>query len=398
MKKIFIVFVVLASSAGIGLGLGWVADRYLIPEPVKYGAAKKSPAPSPTAAAEKFVWGVQGGAFVLNTLADPYQPENVKKQIKSVKDLGANLIRANLELKKSESGAPFSLTPRQEINDDFISRVSSSGLDILLVIDPDVPSTIGKVNYEKSGYDLASYAARRYKGKVKYYQIVNEVSGTIVKPEKYDGATFEGENGIHYSVERYRATLGWIKGMSRGIRENDPGAKILLSGHWILYDIFGKLIQDGADFDLIGWAYYSPDGDDPTRREFNNGDYMNLAEKLARYGKPLWIVEANSDHGSYFDGTKTPAQGEKEQAAYIKTLAENVCNSGYFRGFIFFTLTDNPTADEAGNEQDAHMGLVEVKKEGNKNKITREKPAFSAYRKIIAENPSPKNHSTNNSM
>jgi|GEM_PF-995855 len=375
MKKFFIAILVLALAAGVGIGFGTI---------IKNRNKNKNTAPQEQKSDYKseFIWGAQGGAFVLNRLDDPYKPENVDKQIEFAKKLGINLIRANLEISKKDS--PFEITPLEKANDDFINRVADAKLQILLVLDPDIPKTVGKANYEEEGYKLGSYAAKHYKGKVKYYQIANEVTGTIVKPAEDNGKTFNGNYGVQYSQARYDAVLGWVKGMSRGIRENDTDAKIVLCGHWILYDVIQKLISDGVDFDILGWSWYSTDGDDVTRREYNWGDHMNLAEKLYSIKKDVWIVETNYDHGSFGNGKISSSEGEKKQAEFIGKFANNVYNSGYFKGFIVFTLFDNPINAEIAAEREAHWGLVEVKKINGDIKVTREKPAFNTYKKFIS--------------
>jgi len=288
----------------------------------------------------------------------------------------------------NETLSPFKLDYPEAQNDDYINKLTSQGVDVLLVLDPNIPATLGKVNYEDEGYKLASYAAKRYQGKVKYYQIANEVSGTVVKKDGDKGPFFKDDLGMEYDSNKYKVTLGWIKGMSRGIRENDSSAKILLSGHWILYGVFNNLVRDGADFDIIGWAYYSSDGDDPTKREYNYGNYMNLAEKLSQFKRDLWIVEANRAGGSYDKNAKTSSpSAEEEQANYLESLLKNVYNSGYFKGFIVFTLFDSPTAEELGYPQDAYLGLAEVKKTGSDNRIQKYKRAFYVFRDFINSHP-----------
>jgi len=369
MKKILIAILVLALAAGIGIGVGKIIKN-------------KQKAKTSDLHKNEFVWGVQGGVYALNRLNDNYRPDNVEKQLKYIKELGVNLVRANLEM--NETLSPFKLDYPEAQNDDYINKLTNQGVDVLLVLDPNIPATVGKANYEEEGYKLGSYAAKHYKGKVKYYQIANEVTGTIVKPPDDHGKTFAGNYGVEYSQARYDATLGWIKGMSRGIRDNDPNAKIVLCGHWILYDVIQKLISDGADFDILGWSWYSPDGEDVTSREYNWGDHMNLAQKLYDLGKPLWIAETNYDHGSYGDGKISTAEGEAKQAEFIKKFADNVYSSGYFSGFIVFSLLDNPTNAEVDAEREAHWGLVEAKKINGEIQVTREKPAFGVYRDFIS--------------
>lgn len=375
MKQWGLTLLVIAFSLIAGTGLAiYLLNRE---EANTQGAhSNMKPTISTVAQKDRFVWGVQGGAYMLNQKVDTYHSENVNLQIEKTKELGAGLIRANLEISKDYK--PFTISYADKDNDDFVNRVTEQNLDLLLVLDPDIPGSIGIADYYQEGYKLGSHAAGRYTGKVKYYQLANEVSGTIVKPENYKGETFKGENNIEYSKERYDATLAWIKGMAAGVRANDHDAKLLVSGHWILYDIIGKLISDGADFDIIGWAWYSSDGEDITNREYNYGQHFNLAEKLSSYKKDLWIVEANRSGGSYGDN------GEQDQAQFFTKTLSNLYSSKYFKGFIEFTLFDNRLAEKP---QDGHFGLTEVEFVNGKNKVRRDKPAFGAYQTFIKTHP-----------
>jgi hypothetical protein len=344
-----------------------------------------TPSPVPTITRTTgFIWGAQGGAYVLNNIKDTYHKENVDLQISKAKELGLNLLRANLEITTNES--PYTLTFNDSDNDDFINRVSKSRLDLLLVLDPDITKTVGKTDYYKEGYRMGSYAAKRYKGKIKYYQIANEISGTIVKKPETQGELIKGANNIEYSKEMYDVTLNWLKGMSKGIRENDPNAKIVLSGHWILYDIFPMLIKDGADFDILGWSWYSEDGTDPTSREYNYGDHFNLAKKLKDIKKDVWIVETNSSGGSKGKNLSL-AEGAQAQADFFGKFLPKIYSSGYFNGLIVYTLFDNPNSALVGNEADSHFGLVGAEISGGKVAPTVEKPAFETLKKFIQSHP-----------
>lgn len=338
---------------------------------------------SPKTKDSQYVFGVQCGAFNLNKKDEGYNEENTKKKIDKLKELGVNTVRANLEIKTSE---PYAITPLDDVNDRYINALTENGFDVLLVIDPDIPSTINKANYEKEGYNIASYVTERYKGKIKYYQLANEVSGSTVKPSdpNFNGTTFKDDFGLEYSKERYEAVLGWTKGMSRAIREKDSSAKIVLSGHWVLYEVIDRLQKDGVDFDILGWAWYENDGDDTTKRESPDGkSTINLAEELFKFGKPLWIIESNLGDGTYPQNGESKKEIEKKQAEFIKSFVPKTLSNGFFSGFFFFTLFDDPVAGEIRSEREGHWGLVEVKKIGEKNQITGNKPGFDAYKKVI---------------
>ena len=381
MKKIAIALIVLSFAVPVGLIVGKYFSNLKEKEVAEEISQNYKTNPGTSG---KFVWGVQGGAYYLNSVGGSYNPQNVEAQLKAAQESGINLIRANLEIVTDK--VPFIIEYNDADNDDFINRVTSKGFDLLLVLDPNVPQTVGLAQYQQEEYKLGSYAAKRYKGKVKYYQAANEVSGTSARLPEDKGQSFKDSLGNEYDLERYNAVLAWVKGISQGIRENDPSAQIVVSGHYILYPLVERMVREGADFDILGWAFYSQDGSNVTRREYNYGNYMNLAERLYKIKKNLWIIEANYEKGSYDKNKGSTSETEKRQAEYIKTLAENVYKSGYFKGFLVYTLLDNPTNADLGNPQDAHLGLVEVKKRDGLNKITKYKEAFFAYRDFIRLN------------
>lgn len=366
MKKAIIVFLVLALAVFVGVYSGKLI--------------KKS-----TPDQDRYVFGVQCGAFTLNKQFESYSSTNTDKKIAKLKELGVNTVRANFEMLVND---PFSITPYDDLNDRYITALTDNKFDVLLVIDPNIPATVGKVDYEKEGYSIGSYVAKRYKGKIKYYQLANEVTGTAVKPSdsNFKGETYQDDFGIQYSTERYEAVRGWVRGMSKAIREQDSSAQIVLSGHWVLYDVIDRLIKDGVDFDILGWAWYANDGNDVTKRETPDGkSTINLATELAKFNKKLWVIESNLADGTYPKDGKTANRLEKEQAEFIRSFVPAVLNGGYFSGYFFFTLFDDPIAGEVASEREAHWGLVEVKKSGDDIKITRNKPGFDAYKKVIRE-------------
>ncbi len=368
--KIFIVVLVICTAGVVGAYIGLRATER--------NDAKSVVEPEPEK--NQFAWGVNTSAFQI----DNYNQETAQKQIDIIKDLGVNTVRVFLERKIELD--PYSVQYYDDANDDFIDKLNSAGVDVVLIIDGDIIGTAGKTQYdqEQLGYEMASRAAIRYKGKVKYYQIANEVTGTTVKPSdpEFKDATFKGETGLEYSIDRYDSALKWLKGMSKGIRENDPDAKIIVSGHWVLHDVIKKMIDDGLDFDILGWAWYSEDGLDINKRSFNDQN-INLFQILNDIGKPVWIIESNQHQGSYGEGDLK--KGEKDQSEFIRNFINLNYEKGLFDGYIVYTLFDAPTfADKNRKEQDAHWGLVAVDKDGNNHPVFHKKEAFYTYKTIIA--------------
>lgn len=365
-KVLIAVFVIcVAIVAGVYVGLRRSADD------------TKDSEVAATPKNNQFTWGVNTSIYQT----DGYTKETAQKQIDIIKKLGVNTVRVTYE--RSIELKPFSINYSDKHNDDFINRLNSAGLNIVLIIDGDIIGTAGsEIDQEKEGYKLGQHVASRYKGKVKYYQIGNEITGTTVKPSdpEFEGETFEGKLGLSYSTSRYESALGWLKGMSRAIREYDPDAQIVVSGHWVLYDVIEKMMDEGLDFDILGWAWYSEDGLDITKRD-HQGQNINLFEILNSFGKKVWVIESNQHRGSYGDGDLS--KGELEQSEFIRDFLSYNYEKKLFTGYFVYTLFDNPAFADKQNGQDAHWGLVAVSKSATGSPIFTKKKAFGTYQKLI---------------
>lgn len=331
----------------------------------------------PNTVNREFVWGISAPVYQPNGYSD----QTAEKEIRLLDELGVSAVRVFLE--RSVSLNPLTFSFDEVANDGFIKKLNQHNKDVLLILDGDIINSIDIPNfdYESAGYKLGSYAAKRYKGQVKYYQLANELTGTIVKPSdpNFDGATFDGEYGLKYSIDRYKATLGWTKGIAKGIKDGDPNAKTVVTGHWILYDIITKVMKDGLDFDVLGWAWYSADGRSISTREIDGREPIDLAKKLEELGKPVWIIESNYDHGSY-DKLTNDGSNESKQADYIYKTAKDIYDNGLLNGYFVYTLFD-----DLGNKDimSRYWGICgyKVKNDGTYEPI--KKAAFDKYKEVI---------------
>jgi hypothetical protein len=367
MKKVIFCVVAIALALGSGLVVAHFIQN------------KNVSADTTTAAKDNgdFAWGIHLPLYLKD-----YNSKNAQKELNLVDELGANTVRFNLATTVKLD--PFSASYDEKSNDDFISQASEHGKDICLIIDGDIigSTQVKGFDYEAAGYQMGAYAAKRYKGTVKYYQLANEVTGTIVKPDdpNFNGPVFDGLYGLQYSTDRYNAVLGWLKGMQAGVRDNDPNAKIVITGHWILYDVIAKLHQDGINFDILGWAWYSADGDDMTKRDIGQGKTINLVDKLAEFGKPIWIIELNTARGSYNNGQLVA--GEQMQANWIKKSVQNLLKNKQITGIFFFTLVDAPYA----TAEEAHWGMAQVGYDSTGQVQFTKKKVFDVFKDLIKKN------------
>lgn len=328
-----------------------------------FGEAVKSPEKS------AYNWGVVIRPFALSTPDKPsIRIETTYKQIDEqfdlIKKLGANSIRVGVE-------------KNNKVSDYIIEKAQENDLKVLFGLDEEINFNNPGEDLYQRGYNFAYSFASRYKGKIQYYQLLNEISGTAVRRNEDEGETLPNRYNLKYDKERYQNLSKYLKGLSDGVKAGDPKAQRLISAHWVLIDIFNYLIADKVNFEIIGWDWYSDMGDDISNRKIDEGGNFNLAEEASKMGKKLWIVEANIEGGSFGDK-------EKEQADYIKDFALKTYLSGKTEGFFVHTLTDM-AADQ--DKTIGHLGLVKVEKnESGQWEFGQLKSAFLEYQKIIRDN------------
>lgn len=313
-----------------------------------------------------FIWGVNMGAFGLNNLADPYQPDNVDRQIELLKQLGVKAVRLNLEIDKNLP----SPSPRDQVNDDVINRLYQAGLKILLIVEDPFQDFFRFAN-QQNGWAWGYRIASRYQGKVYAYQLANEVSGMVIKPNH------SGRTMTDYDRQKYQSLKNWLTGLATGIGDADPGVRRVVTAHWVATAIIDQLITDGVPFEVVGWNWFSDMGNDPLNKTFEDGTIINLPEHFGSTGKEFWFTELNRSHGSVGNS------GESQQADYLKLAIDNIKQSARVGGIFVYTLADEPLAPKI---DDRHWGLVTV----NQNTAGRLvfgdlKLAFIKYQAIISQ-------------
>ena len=157
----------------------------------------------------------------------------------------------------------------------------------------------------------AGTVAKRFKGRVKYYKVNNEMhvqsqkSGSLTLnglPNGTDKSHFwmstdteplpEGRRYLDVMVSSAILTI-------KEIRAEDPDAKVLIDGGGISYGMldyaFEEFAKAGVDIDLIGWHWYSDSEGRRTGWHPSVSDGLNSVAKYLydRYGKEIIIDEYN---------------------------------------------------------------------------------------------------------
>lgn len=222
----------------------------------------------------------------------------------------------------------------------------------------------------KDGYERGFEIARRFKGKVRYYQISNEIGSNAIKPS-WPGDTIES-----YDRAKYEQVLAWGKGASDGVRAADPDAKRVFTGNWITYGFFDEAIKDGLEFEVLGWDWYGgADGNYDLSKVNANNTTLDLGAKLKSFGKELWITEAGAEEGSL--------HGEERQARAIKDFATYVAQSKVFNGFFPFRLHDESHKFGTNEEK---LGFINLqRREDGTFELAQPKQAFHTYKALIEQ-------------
>lgn len=339
MKKTFYVIgiLVLVLIAGVGIWLG-----------VRAGSGK-----SINPFAKDFLWGVVTRPSGLGR----YHISVWNKQLDTAEKLGVDYLRITWD-----AGAPDAV----KFHKGVFEAVWGKGMEVFLVVEP---VNFDKLtNPEQEGYDLASNISKNFKGKIKYYQLLNEVASTVLI-----GGQYSGENRSDYNSAKYQKAKKWITGASRAIRENDSSAKIVLTDQWTHYAFFDMLKEDGVDYDYLGWNWFSDMGflGDKTVK-----DGTLLFDKLKSFDKPIILTEVN------YRPNNITGQPEDKQADFIARMANWAWeNNNDIKGFFVHELTDITNTPKKKVE---YYGIVNAQKTETGAYIPGDpKKAYYIYQEII---------------
>lgn len=291
-----------------------------------------------------FIWGVNGHSKKQGS----YPASQLDNQLQKAADLGISHYRVDVEPSLAANGS-YDWT----YMDQVINTAYNKGLKIYLVIYAKLTFTPAVL--EQYGQDIAA----RYKGKIAYYQIGNEIDNDCILGSQYDGS-----QASHYNRAVYEAMRDKLIALGRGVRTGDPDAKRVINMCYRHTAFLEMLLADGVEWEVNGLDWYS-----------NMGDMTFTLNKLQSYPQPeILVAECNT-----FQGTLTWT--EQAQAEYIvKTANQFYYNApSKVKGFFVYELLDEP--DRSSGEQ--HYGLVH----SSGGIIGAEKPAYGAYQAVIANKP-----------
>lgn len=314
---------------------------------------------------EPFQWGV---TMRPNSLGN-YQPESWQKQIKRALTLGAGWARIGWDY---ENADPF------KRNDEVINALTTNGVRTLLVIEQD-PKQEGKVDNYKDGYDDGFKIADHYKGKIKFYQMINEGGAQSIK-----GPTMNGQTADQYDEEKYKVVSEYLKGLSDGIAKADPEAWRIVSISYTHTGYLDKLVTDNIQFDMIGIDWYDWMG---PIAEKKMDDGQMFTDKLKSYNKPLNFMEINAvPSGATKNSKSKKIVDEEKQSDFISETAQWACkNQDYVKGLYVLELIDNVNNP---NDNAEYFGIIPGKRvEGGAYVPGEPRKAYYTYQNVIKTCP-----------
>ena len=304
-----------------------------------------------------FQWGVTMRPYATGT----YTSASWKKQIAQANKLGVGWARITWDYNGSAVAK----------NTGIINALRSKKINVVLVIEHNPNG--GDNDLYKQGYNDGKNISKALKGKVKYYQMMNEGGAQSLK-----SPTSNGQTKTDYNVNEYNKVRDYMKGLSDGISAGDTSAKKIVTISWTHVGFLDRLVSDGVKFDMIGIDWYDWMGSFGDSK-ISGGRY--LYDKLRDYGKPLTFMEVaampSAPNGSK---AKTNVNTTNQTNFTIQTAQWAWDHRDSVKGFYAFELVDNANNPSAYKD---YYGLVQGIKSGTTGALGKIRPVFTAYQKFI---------------
>lgn len=319
------------------------------------GAAAALSAPMARAAPADLVWGVNGHPFTA------YPGISFADQLDLVRDLGMTSYRVN----GAEPDTLETLLPLAEARGITLLPIIEAPLDM---------KTEPLKEIRAQCYERGRRMARHFRGRIPAWELGNELENfAIIQPcemndagEKYpcEWGPAGGVDRLEYVGARWARVSAVLSGLSRGVAAGDRKAlRAMGTAGWGHLGAFDRMAEDRIAWDITVWHDYQ-------------GVTEPYLDKLAGFGKPIWITEFNARAG----GEASPEENARalvERIAYYRRMRERYRVEAAHVYELF---------DEVywGDTFEARMGLYGlVPGEGGSWRIGAPKPAADAVRTAI---------------
>jgi hypothetical protein len=311
-----------------------------------------------TPAHADLIWGANGHPFTAYP-GIPYE-----RQLDLVRDLGMTSYRVNIS---SLDHIPLLAS--------LIALGKERGVTILPLLTP--PVSLEKDAAETLYQQARAFATKLitpFKDDIKVWELGNELENfAIIQPCEMqdDGVQYNcawgpagGVGPLEYFGPRWAKVSAVLKGLSDGAKAVDPTIrKAIGTAGWGHIGAFERMRQDGIEWDISVWHFY---GEDP---EWG-------IERVAAFGKPIWVTEFNHPLGSQKSAVEQAA-GLRQIMARFRALQDKYRVEA---AHIYELLDETYWAPS----YEAFMGLVYLDKDEKGEWTTAgRKPAYCVARSLL---------------
>lgn len=282
---------------------------------------------------ENFVFGVTGHCRSYPS----YPVTQLEEQIRLAASLGSKVYRFNFNPKKEENYLYL---------DSVLTLCEAYGMEMMLVLD----ELKGLTPNDLKNYHTA--IAKRFKGRIAYYQVYNETDVYCLKND--DGSLYknpapDGRSLTDYNPAHVKECVEKMKLSCEAIHAADPAAKLVINfSDWHI-GLLEEYVKQGVKFDIVGIDWYS------------NSDRSKLEEKM------LPLLESTFPRHKFMIcecnlWMNDKEHTEEEQAAWLEDFTVRLYKNtdSRFLGIIYYELLDEPhiaaSSDKYNGE--AFFGLV----------------------------------------
>ena len=285
----------------------------------------------------RVVFGVNGHPLVKNTYELSFE-----NQIFLLKRIGFKTYRVNVSpANSSQSQQLAALAQIAERNNIQILPV--------IAIKPD------RFSSEDEAYNtskkLTFKLASQFVGHIPVWELGNELDRICINRET------EGTSPSDYDTEKYNIIRGVIRGMLDGLHEASPSFQSMVDTsrivpNYVNSGFLERLIQDGINFDITGYHFYSHDGHIPSAK-----DGTSALAALYNLHKPIWISEFDQAGYNMVQG---PNSQPREQARILRVELDEISAKAAQYNIIgadIYELLDQPLSS-VSHPSMSQMGIL----------------------------------------
>jgi hypothetical protein len=283
-----------------------------------------------------FIFAING--HPLNQVA--YIQTPMSRQMGFLKSMGMNYYRIDI-------GTDAVGTIREEKRfNELIQTANANNIRILPNIflagldfnaDAATNYNVGKI--------LGKGFAAKYGRHFDYYELGNEYDLKL-KPSTADGRFIES-----YDKAKFDRFAAFIKGLTLGIKSEDPTAKTMINACGWHYGFYQLIKQANIDMDVIANHLY-------TKSVNQSSAYVEIVKEVAKIfdnKKPVFITELNKEDGDILyvlrDGTL------QNQDEIVNDFIAKLKAVPLVKAIFVYELLDQPELIHP-KERERHMGMI----------------------------------------